>query len=289
MKTLLDDGARSKDQAQTKAGEKLSGETLAIRGGRPLTGRVEVKGAKNLATKAMVAALLGETTSVLRDVPDISDVQVVRSLLEVHGVTVRRRRRRRLARLRPERCRLGALRGDRRARRCVPHPDPVLRSAAAPARRGAHPRPRRMPHRRPADQLPHGRAARVRRDRRQDLRGHPHHRPGRPARREHRAAVPERRRDRAGAADRRAGQGRHRAAQRGDRARDHGPDRGAAEDGRDHLVRAQPGDPHRGRRLAPRATTTAASSTATRPPRGRAPRSRPTATSSSAARSSRRC
>ena len=88
MKTLLDDGARSKDETQTKAGEKLSGETLAIRGGRPLHGRVEVKGAKNLATKAMVAALLGETNSVLRDVPDISDVQVVRSLLEVHGVTV---------------------------------------------------------------------------------------------------------------------------------------------------------------------------------------------------------
>src|SRR3954447_21478343 len=75
--------------ADTKAGEKeVSGETLAIRGGRPLTGRVEVKGAKNLATKAMVAALLGETTSILRDVPDISDVQVVRSLLEVHGVRV---------------------------------------------------------------------------------------------------------------------------------------------------------------------------------------------------------
>ena len=64
--------------ADTKAGEKeVSGETLAIRGGRPLTGRVEVKGAKTLATKAMVAALLGETTSILRDVPGISDVQVV--------------------------------------------------------------------------------------------------------------------------------------------------------------------------------------------------------------------
>ena len=64
------------------------GQSLVIRGGRPLTGRVDVKGAKNLATKAMVAALLGETASVLRDVPEISDVQVVRSLLEVHGVTV---------------------------------------------------------------------------------------------------------------------------------------------------------------------------------------------------------
>lgn len=67
---------------------ELLGEVLSIRGGRPLTGRVDVKGAKNLATKAMVAALLGEDVSVLRDVPDISDVQVVRSLLEVHGVTV---------------------------------------------------------------------------------------------------------------------------------------------------------------------------------------------------------
>ena len=86
-----------------------------------------------------------------------------------------------IARLRSERGGVGALRGDRRARRGIPHPDPVLRSAAAPARRGAHPRPRRLPHRRPADQLPHGRAARVRRDRRQDLRGHPHHRPERPA------------------------------------------------------------------------------------------------------------
>ncbi|BDV30881.1 UDP-N-acetylglucosamine 1-carboxyvinyltransferase [Microbacterium terricola] len=65
-----------------------SGEILAIRGGRPLRGRVEVKGAKNLVTKAMVAALLGETPSILRDVPSISDVKVVRSLLEVHGVSV---------------------------------------------------------------------------------------------------------------------------------------------------------------------------------------------------------
>jgi UDP-N-acetylglucosamine 1-carboxyvinyltransferase len=36
----------------------------------------------------MVAAILGDTPSTLRDVPAISDVQVVRGLLEVHGVTV---------------------------------------------------------------------------------------------------------------------------------------------------------------------------------------------------------
>ena len=66
----------------------LTGDVIAIRGGRPLRGRVDVKGAKNLATKAMVATLLGDSVSTLRDVPDISDVAVVRSLLEVHGVRV---------------------------------------------------------------------------------------------------------------------------------------------------------------------------------------------------------
>lgn len=66
----------------------LFGDTISINGGQPLTGRIEVKGAKNLVTKAMVAALLGETPSILRDVPDISDVRVVRGLLEVHGVKV---------------------------------------------------------------------------------------------------------------------------------------------------------------------------------------------------------
>ncbi len=61
---------------------------ITIRGGKPLVGRIELKGAKNLVTKAMVAALLGETSSVLRDVPFISDVEVVSRLLQLHGVTI---------------------------------------------------------------------------------------------------------------------------------------------------------------------------------------------------------
>ncbi|MFK4113426.1 UDP-N-acetylglucosamine 1-carboxyvinyltransferase [Microbacterium sp. NPDC006705] len=78
----------SEPSASENGNRREDGEILEIRGGRPLVGRVDVKGAKNFATKAMVASLLGETESVLRDVPDISDVAVVRSLLEVHGVTV---------------------------------------------------------------------------------------------------------------------------------------------------------------------------------------------------------
>ncbi len=61
---------------------------MTIRGGVPLNGKVAVRGAKNLVPKAMVAALLGNTPSVLRNVPEIKDVDVVTSLLKIHGVEV---------------------------------------------------------------------------------------------------------------------------------------------------------------------------------------------------------
>jgi UDP-N-acetylglucosamine 1-carboxyvinyltransferase len=62
--------------------------SITVQGGKPLSGRVDLKGAKNLVTKAMVAALLADTPSVLKDVPKISDVEVVSRLLELHGVTI---------------------------------------------------------------------------------------------------------------------------------------------------------------------------------------------------------
>jgi UDP-N-acetylglucosamine 1-carboxyvinyltransferase len=61
---------------------------ITVTGGKPLKGRVDLKGAKNLVTKAMVAALLGESPSVLKDVPRISDVEVVSNLLKLHGVAI---------------------------------------------------------------------------------------------------------------------------------------------------------------------------------------------------------
>jgi len=61
---------------------------ITVTGGKPLKGRVDLKGAKNLVTKAMVAALLGDTPSVLKDVPRISDVEVVSRLLQLHGVGI---------------------------------------------------------------------------------------------------------------------------------------------------------------------------------------------------------
>ncbi|VEI14026.1 UDP-N-acetylglucosamine 1-carboxyvinyltransferase [Trueperella bialowiezensis] len=61
---------------------------LKVRGGRPLTGEIRVRGAKNLVSKAMVAALLTDETSVLRNVPLIRDVDVVSELLRMHGAEV---------------------------------------------------------------------------------------------------------------------------------------------------------------------------------------------------------
>lgn len=79
---------RLKDPRNSQKTASLAIDKIVVRGGNPLHGRIVVPGAKNLATKAMVATLLGETPSILRDVPDISDVGVVRGLLEVHGVVV---------------------------------------------------------------------------------------------------------------------------------------------------------------------------------------------------------
>ncbi|MDO5495095.1 MAG: UDP-N-acetylglucosamine 1-carboxyvinyltransferase [bacterium] len=63
-------------------------DVLRVTGGTPLNGEITVRGAKNFVSKAMVAALLGESSSVLRNVPLIRDVDVVADLLRLHGVGV---------------------------------------------------------------------------------------------------------------------------------------------------------------------------------------------------------
>jgi UDP-N-acetylglucosamine 1-carboxyvinyltransferase len=66
----------------------LSDDVLIVSGGSPLQGEVRVRGAKNLVSKAMVATVLGESPSRMYDVPKIRDVEIVRGLLELHGVKV---------------------------------------------------------------------------------------------------------------------------------------------------------------------------------------------------------
>ncbi|WP_038104096.1 UDP-N-acetylglucosamine 1-carboxyvinyltransferase [Tropheryma whipplei] len=64
-------------------------DRFVITGGSPLRGEIAVKGAKNLVTKAMVASMLGNSQSVLTNVPNISDVLIVRRLMEAYNVSVR--------------------------------------------------------------------------------------------------------------------------------------------------------------------------------------------------------
>jgi len=78
----------TKDSQKAAARVGLASDTIVIRGGKPLRGRVEVRGAKNLVTKAMVASLLADTPSILKGVPEISDVHVVSGLLKAHGVEI---------------------------------------------------------------------------------------------------------------------------------------------------------------------------------------------------------
>ncbi|MEV7618262.1 UDP-N-acetylglucosamine 1-carboxyvinyltransferase [Streptomyces sp. NPDC089799] len=66
----------------------MTHDTLLVHGGRPLRGEVRVRGAKNLVPKAMVAALLGHTASQIRNVPELRDTEIVRSLLSLYGVSV---------------------------------------------------------------------------------------------------------------------------------------------------------------------------------------------------------
>ncbi len=83
----IEDGlARDAAKAAERVG--LKADSIVIRGGKPLAGRVDVRGAKNLVTKAMVASLLGRTPSVLSDIPQISEIQVVTNMLQAYGVAV---------------------------------------------------------------------------------------------------------------------------------------------------------------------------------------------------------
>ena len=62
---------------------------LIIRGGNPLSGTVKISGAKNSAVCVIAAALLCKGTTVLENVPRISDVLILLSIMEKLGVQVK--------------------------------------------------------------------------------------------------------------------------------------------------------------------------------------------------------
>jgi UDP-N-acetylglucosamine 1-carboxyvinyltransferase len=63
-------------------------DRLAIIGGRPLFGEVEISGAKNSALKLMAASLLTDEALVIDNTPRLADVAMLVKLLEQHGVAI---------------------------------------------------------------------------------------------------------------------------------------------------------------------------------------------------------
>jgi UDP-N-acetylglucosamine 1-carboxyvinyltransferase len=64
---------------------------LRIEGGSPLRGELEVPGSKNAGLAIMSAVVLAEGTTVLNNIPNVSDVRIKSSLLEKFGAKVTRR------------------------------------------------------------------------------------------------------------------------------------------------------------------------------------------------------
>ena len=61
-------------------------DSMRIRGGHPLRGKIRISGAKNAALPLMAACLLTEERLTLQNVPDLADIATMQSLLAQHGV-----------------------------------------------------------------------------------------------------------------------------------------------------------------------------------------------------------
>src|SRR5215212_1657410 len=63
-------------------------DKILIRGGVPLSGTIQIGGAKNAALPLMAASLLAAETLVLTNVPDLADIRTMANLLVQHGVGI---------------------------------------------------------------------------------------------------------------------------------------------------------------------------------------------------------
>ena len=66
-------------------------DMFVIRGGRPLSGRAAVGGAKNSTLPIMAASLCASGPTILHGVPRLVDVSTLGTLLEALGMSVSRR------------------------------------------------------------------------------------------------------------------------------------------------------------------------------------------------------
>src|ERR1700750_2265286 len=65
-------------------------ETWQVEPSGPLRGDIGVRGSKNAVTKHMVAALLGDGPSTIRNAPEVGDVDITAAMLEAIGYQVGR-------------------------------------------------------------------------------------------------------------------------------------------------------------------------------------------------------
>lgn len=67
----------------------MSMDRIAVRGGGPLQGEIDISGAKNAALPLMIASLLTEETLTLRNVPaSLRDTHILSELLAQHGTDI---------------------------------------------------------------------------------------------------------------------------------------------------------------------------------------------------------
>ena len=65
-------------------------EQFAVRGGNPLRGEVSIAGAKNAALGILAASIMADDDVVIRNLPDVSDVNILMEAISDTGAVVRR-------------------------------------------------------------------------------------------------------------------------------------------------------------------------------------------------------
>lgn len=75
-------------QSQNDAVQAAAEQKIIIRGGKPLRGTVRVGGAKNAVLKMMAGALLTKDVSILRNVPNLTDVYMMAEVIRYLGAKV---------------------------------------------------------------------------------------------------------------------------------------------------------------------------------------------------------
>src|SRR5579864_1069301 len=63
-------------------------DRILIRGGVPLSGTINIGGAKNAALPLMAASLLTADPLILANLPDLADIATMANLLAQHGVAI---------------------------------------------------------------------------------------------------------------------------------------------------------------------------------------------------------